>query len=92
MTLTQEQLEWIVSEVVSRLRSGGPSEAPSEASAGSLSLSERLVTLETLRGRLGGVSELRVAAGAVVTPAVVDLLKTHNVQLVRGCPKQTKQS
>lgn len=87
--LSQEQLEWIVAEVVRRLQAGSaatqaPASASSQPAASELTLSERLVTLETLRGRLGGVSLLRVGAKAIVTPAVVDHLKDKQVQLVRA--------
>ncbi|TWT85930.1 hypothetical protein Pla123a_07370 [Posidoniimonas polymericola] len=84
MTLSQEQLEWIVAEVVRRLQAGGVTLQAAAAPKQELALSERLVTLETLRGRLAGVSRLRVEAGAIVTPAVVDLLKDNQVQLVKG--------
>lgn len=86
MTLSQEQLEWIVAEVVRRLQAGAGAPRAAEAAPAKreLTLGERLVTLETLRGRLGGVSLLRVGAKAIVTPAVVDHLKDKQVQLVRA--------
>lgn len=83
MTLTQEQLEWIVSEVVRRLR-GGAAVAPAQTAASLLSISDRLVTLETLHGKLNGVAQVKVPSKAVVTPAVVDLLKERKIELVRG--------
>lgn len=83
MKLTQEQLEWIVSEVVRRLQAGGPQPAR-VATVDTLALAERLITLETLRDRLDGVSRVQVGCRAIVTPAVVDHLKERQVQLVRG--------
>lgn len=83
MTLNQEQLEWIVSEVVRRLLAATANGAAPSPAAGTLTLEERLVTLETLRGRLGGVSQLEVKPKAVVTPAVVDFLKECGVKLCR---------
>ena len=87
MTLSQEQLEWIVSEVVRRLRETTATTSPTDvtASAGSqLVLTERLVTLETVRNRLSGVSQLEVARRAIVTPAVVDWLNEKKVELIRA--------
>ena len=82
--LTQEQLEWIVSEVVRRLR-GATSVEPAAATVNNLlALGDRLVTLETLRGRLDGITQLEVPAKAIVTPAVVDLLNERQVQLLRA--------
>ncbi len=82
MTLSQEELEWIVREVVRRLQPHQTNGADTVA-ATRLSLSERLVTTETVRDRLEGVTEVTTIAGAVVTPAVVDLLRDRQVALVR---------
>lgn len=83
MKLNQAQLEWIVREVVRRLQSP---DTPGEVAAGAsrLSLADRLVTTETLRNKLVGVTHVDTVAGAVVTPAVVDLLRDRNIKLVRG--------
>ncbi len=83
MTLSQEQLEWIVSEVVRRLRASGHQPTATSGTR-TIVLGERLVTLETVRERLDGVSQVQVSARAIVTPAVVDLLKERQVQLTRG--------
>ncbi|WP_425400058.1 hypothetical protein [Aeoliella sp.] len=85
MTLTEEQLEWIVSEVVRRLRASGAATAsPAQPAAGTLTLSERLVTLETLGNKLGGIGRVEVGCRAIVTPAVVDHLKEKKIELVRA--------
>ncbi|MCA9238929.1 MAG: hypothetical protein KDA37_01965 [Planctomycetales bacterium] len=84
MTLTEEQLEWIVSEVVRRLRSSGSAPAATQSAPTTLALADRLVTLETLHGKLGGVTQLQVLSKAIVTPAVVDLLKERHIKLVRS--------
>lgn len=83
--LTQEQLEWIVSEVVRRLKAAGatPAAGQAEGTPRSLTLTCRLVTLETLRGKLGSVSAVQVPGKAVVTPAVVDELKERKIRLIR---------
>lgn len=51
-------------------------------SAADLVLSERLITLDTLRNRLKGVTSVQVASKAIVTPAVKDELKDRGVSLV----------
>lgn len=85
MTLTNQQLEWIVAEVVRRLQTDATPLAASPAtSTSTLKIPERLVTLETLRGKLNGVASVQVSDKAVVTPAVVDLLKEKQIKLQRA--------
>ena len=86
MTLTNEQRDWIVDEVVRRVLAALKDGATPTAGEARLELEERLVTLETLRGRLDGVSSLVVGARAVVTPAVADLLNERGVVLERRSP------
>lgn len=85
MTFTQADVERIVAEVIRRLRGMEPSPAgAAPASVGhDLILTERVITLRTVEGRLGGVQRLLVPAKAVVTPAVRDELKKHKIELVR---------
>ncbi len=91
------QREWVVREVVRRLRQRGATPdapAPVAASAappppapaavppaGDLTLETRLVSLAALAGRLAGVRRVWVPAGAVVTPSVRDLLRKERVLL-----------
>ena len=85
MTFTQADVERIVAEVIRRLRGMASSpvgDAP-PAVGHDLILTERVITLRTLEGRLGGVQRLLVPAKAVVTPAVKDELKQHKIELVR---------
>lgn len=85
MTLSQEQLEWIVAEVVRRLRAATPiASTPTATPAREIVLTERLITTETLRGRLSEGASVRVPAKVVITPAAVDLLKEKQIELVRG--------
>ena len=81
MTATPEQLEWIVQEVIRRLRQadGVPPPAASE-----LRLSERVVSLATLKDRLANVRRVVVPPRAIVTPAVHDELNGRKIELVRG--------
>ena len=83
MKLSQEQIEWIVREVVRRLQAPETSGEP-VTTAARLSLTERLVTTETLRDRLEGVTQVDTVPGAVVTPAVIDLLRERSITWVRG--------
>lgn len=80
MTATPEQLEWIVQEVIRRLRDGGGN----PPAGGELRLSDRVVTLAALKDRLANVQRVVVPAKAVVTPAVQDELKARQIELVRG--------
>jgi hypothetical protein len=82
MTVTPEQLEWIVQEVIRRLRAADD-EQPPPAAASELRLSDRVVTLAALKDRLNNVSRVSVPSKAVVTPAVRDELRQRGVELVR---------
>ena len=55
-----------------------------------LELSDKVITLELLRGRLSGKTRLVVRSDAVVTPAVVDELKERGVQLQAKAEPQNK--
>ena len=91
MRLDQDQLEWIVREVIRRLQGthrGGGSDSSLEPAARprgatDIRIEDTVVTTVQLEGRLQGVRRLHVAAAAVVTPAVRDLLRDRNVELVR---------
>lgn len=87
MKLSQAQLEWIVQEVVRRLQAANDNRA-TQIVASRLSLSERLVTTETLRDKLEGIQQVDTIPGAIVTPAVVDMLREKQITLVRGCSAQ----
>ena len=92
MTFNEEQIEWIVVEVLRRLgvaggerfrvarveRSSTPLEVQIE-----LTMKESVITLRSLEGRLAGIARLIVQPRAVVTPAVKDELKQRNIELVR---------
>lgn len=81
MTLNEEQLEWIVAEVMRRLNGYTTVEAPPTHE---LQITERLVTTQSLDGCLTNVNQLIVNANAVITPAAKDLLRDRGVRLVRG--------
>lgn len=95
--LQADFVELIVREVIRRLLENGVSvntcngtslAATSVAEvkaipSSDLVLSERLVTMETLRERLQGVTKVTVIKKAIVTPAVRDELKRKKIELIR---------
>jgi hypothetical protein len=81
--LDADQLEWIVREVVRRLREGAAGAAAPIAD-GQLTLPHTLITAATLEHRLEGVARVSVPPRAVVTPAARDLLKERNIELRRS--------
>jgi hypothetical protein len=92
--LEPDQLEWIVQEVVRRLRDSSlcsplpPGEGPGERAGAPkdahIILSQALITAATLEHKLAGVTQLTIPAKAVITPSARDLLKQHNVELHRS--------
>jgi hypothetical protein len=79
MMYTEEQVEWIVAEVMRRL---GAASVVADDGGAELVLKERVVTIALIEGRLAGVSRLVVPKRSVVTPAVKDELKQRKVELV----------
>ena len=85
MTLSEEQIEWIVIEVLRRLGVPGVAgdEGSSSPASGELVVEAPVVTLRSVEGRLAGVKRLVVGPRAVITPAVKDELKQRQIELVR---------
>jgi hypothetical protein len=96
MTFTPEQVERIVLEVIRRLdllstdsagvavgEQTGVAPSKHSSTTAELTISDKVITMRSVEGRLAGIERLVVAAKAVVTPAVKDELKKHKVQLVR---------
>ena len=96
MRLDPDQLEWIVREVVRRLRiqnetlrspllgGEGPGERGEAPRDAHITLTQNLITTATLEHKLGGVTRISVPRKAVVTPAARDLLKERNIELTRS--------
>lgn len=94
--------QWIVAEVLRRLQAlptGRRNAANANAGEGDggdktavLELTEPVVALATLRGRLQGIESVRVSDRAVVTPAVRDELRAREIALVRGSRQAAAQS
>ena len=97
-TATREDIQRIVREVMVQLGGGSkPVSLPVPAAAADASLAVppperdgdvfvdcRVITLESITGRLQGAKQLTVPSGALVTPAVHDELRRKGVALVRG--------
>ena len=77
-----ELFERIVQEVIRRLVAGGITVGATGNKQ--LALSERVITLATLDGKLDGVETVSVQKRAVVTPAVKDELNRRSIRLVLG--------
>ena len=83
-SLDPELFERIVQEVIRRLVERGAIVGRATNGAETeLAISDKVVTLETLRGRLAGVKRLVVGGRSIVTPAVKDELKDRSIELVR---------
>lgn len=79
-----ELVEYIVAEVIRRLRQQGASFANEpKVGSGELVLDNHVVTLATLDRQLTEVRRVVVNTRAIVTPAVKDVLKEKGVELVR---------
>jgi hypothetical protein len=72
-------IEYIIREVIRRLLAMG--NEPSRNDDGTVKLTERLVTMATLDGRLGNMKRLIVAKKAIVTPLVKDELRSRKITL-----------
>jgi hypothetical protein len=86
MTLTSEQIDWIVAEVIRRLTASSDRVAVFSGtpdSTADLTLSDKVITLRSLENRLGGMTRLIVPKNAVVSPAAKDELKQRKIELVR---------
>src|SRR5215207_1859456 len=91
--MTQTELEQIIAEVVRRLTAvAGPSSSSQERAAsreskngqGTFSIDDRVVTLNSVDGRLAGLRRLIVQRKAIVTPALRDELNKRGIELDRG--------
>ena len=104
MNLTATQIEDIVRVVVQRLRVGiAAPPVPAtpvfqqlaniiQPAAGEIQVSDRVVTLESLKDILVDAQAIVVHPRAVVTPAVVDELRKRNIRLVRQLPIPSSQA
>jgi len=84
-------IDRIVREVLRRMELAVPDDAARRATghanvntSGELKLDCRVISLAALEGRLAGVRRVIVAPGAVITPAVKDLLREQQIGLQVG--------
>jgi hypothetical protein len=88
----RKDVERIVRQVLAELGSGRRSVSTNGESPGELVLISKVVSLADVEGRLGGVSRVVVAPGAVFTPAARDLLRKHNVAIASAVAANTTRS
>jgi len=72
-------VEYIIREVIRRLTA--LANEPSRDDGGTVKLTERLVTMATLDGRLANMKRLILAKKAIVTPLVKDELRNRKISL-----------
>jgi hypothetical protein len=77
-------IEAIVREVLRRLASAGTtnSDAKIETDDHSFECSDKVIALQTLRGKLDNVKTLRLKPKTIVTPAVRDELRDRKIKIV----------
>lgn len=97
MAVAAEEIERLVREAIA----GGATNAEQivgkvlakvqarNATQGVLTISARVVTLAELEGRLEGIKQLVAPAGAVITPAVRDVLRQRQIDVGYAVPAKT---
>ena len=87
MKYDSELVEYIVREVIRRLTADGRNFAATTSTEAivkrELTVSDRLVTLATLQGKLDGIKHVIVPRRSVVTPSVRDELNQRMIELKR---------
>ncbi len=90
MNLTPADIDRVVAEVVRRLRALAATSPPAPIqkpeSTSSLHLSEKVITLATIKGRLDGITAVVVGERAIITHAVKDELRDRKIR----CERLTK--
>ena len=94
MALSSQDIERIVTEVMRRLLASGVQVQPDPGSlsgngsvtakTATYTVTEHVVSLAVLEGHLENLKRLVVGARAVVTPAVRDVLRKHDIALERA--------
>lgn len=87
MNLTAADIDRIVAEVVCRLRAimatSSTPVATVRDTASSLNLTDKVITLATIKGRLEGITTVIVSERAIVTHAVRDELRDKKISWQR---------
>lgn len=84
LTKNTELIEYVVAEVVRRLRQNDARQSGPSVGDCTLDFPERLVTLASLPRCLEGFQCITVMQDAVVTPAVFDELRDRGIRLERA--------
>ena len=91
MSFSEQEIEWIVVEVIRRLGlltgRGGAAAIQHGPTTAELALNDKVITLRTVEGKLTGLTRLLVHPQAIVTPAVRDELKQRKIELIRQAGK-----
>lgn len=77
-TTTHELIDRIVREVLAKLADVQKSDTK-QAKSGELALTAKVVTLAELDGKIDGIKHLVLPRGAIVTPAVRDLVRKKQI-------------
>lgn len=88
MNLSEHDIQAIVGEVVRRIQSLCITQHAA-VPANQLELTDRLVTLASIKGKLHNIEQVVVPAKAIISPAVHDELKQRKIQLVSGTTTST---
>ena len=87
MTPTASEIETIVRRVLSTLTAiGAQSHSEKSVLSNRLSLTDPVISLQSLKNRLAGIQVLEVGRAAVLTPAAKDYCRELRVELVRVEP------
>jgi hypothetical protein len=87
MTPTASEIETIVRRVLSTLTAiGAQSHSEKSYLSNRLSLTDQVISLQSLKNRLAGIQVLEVGRAAVLTPAAKDYCRELRVELVRVEP------
>jgi len=84
MSPTASEIETIVRRVLSTLTAiGAQSHSEKSVPSNRLSLTDQVISLQSLKNRLAGIQVLEVGRAAVLTPAAKDYCRELRVELVR---------
>ncbi len=84
MTPTASEIETIVRRVLSTLTAiGAQSHSETSVQSNRLSLTDQVISLQSIKNRLAGIQVLEVGRAAVLTPAAKDYCRELRVELVR---------
>lgn len=85
MTPTASEIETIVRRVLSTLTAiGAQSHSEKSVLSNRLSLTDQVISLQSLKNRLAGIQVLEVGRAAVLTPAAKDYCRELRVEIVRN--------